>query len=62
MLQRLVVDYCSAQLKNLPMEGDMIKHFPQLNANEVIWIVLGFGIAAYAVALVVQVLQSYSLI
>ncbi len=40
----------------------MIKHFPQLNANEVIWIVLGFGIAAYAVALVVQVLQSYSLI
>ncbi|MDO9460774.1 MAG: hypothetical protein Q7N95_11755 [Alphaproteobacteria bacterium] len=40
----------------------MIKHFPEFDTNEVIWVVLGFGIAAYAVMLVAQVLQNYSLI
>ena len=60
MLQRSPGKYRSAQLKNLPMEGDMIKHFPHMNANDAVWVLLSFGIAAYAVALLARVLQSYS--
>ncbi len=62
MLQRLPEKYRSAQLKNLPMEGDMIRGLSQANANEVFGKLIGFGISLYAVALVVQVLQSYSLV
>ncbi len=40
----------------------MIKHFQEFDANEATWMLLGFGVAAYAVMLVAQVLQNYSLI
>lgn len=62
MLPRLPAKYRSAQLKNLPMEGDMNNALSHLNANETFGKLFGFGISLYAIALLAQVLQSYSLV
>ncbi|GEM_PF-1102735 len=62
MLQRLPGKYRSAQLKNLPMEGDMSNALSHLNTNEIFGKLFGFGISLYAIALLAQVLQSYSLV
>jgi len=40
----------------------MIRELSQINTNEIVGKVFGFGIALYAIALVAQVLQSYSLV
>ncbi len=62
MLQRLPEKYRSAQLENRPMEGDMNNALSQLNTNELFGKLFGFGISLYAIALLAQVLQSYSLV
>jgi len=62
MLQRLPEKYRSAQLENLPMEGDMSNTLSHLNMNEIFGKLFGFGISLYAIALLAQVLQSYSLV
>lgn len=50
------------KLENLPMEGDMIRELSHLNTNELFGKLFGFGISLYAIALLAQVLQSYSLV
>lgn len=40
----------------------MIRELSHVNTNEVFGKLVGFGIALYAVALLAQVLQSYSLV
>ncbi len=40
----------------------MIRELSQISTNEVVGKVFGFGVALYVVALVAQVLQSYSLV
>ncbi len=40
----------------------MFGEFSHLNADEIFGKILGFGISIYAIALLAQVLQSYSLV
>lgn len=54
--------YRSAQLNKLPMEGDMIRNFVNLETSEVMVKVFNFGLSVYAIALLAQVLQSYHLV
>lgn len=49
-------------LGNLPMEGDMVRELSHLNTSELFGKLFGFGISLYAIALLAQVLQSYSLV
>lgn len=49
-------------IKFLPMEGDMIKELSHLDKNEIFGKLIGYGFSLYAVALLAQVLQGYSLV
>jgi hypothetical protein len=44
------------------MEGDMNRELSQIGSNEMLGKIFGFGISLYAIALLAQVLQSYSLV
>lgn len=62
MLQRIRDVYRSAPFKYLPMEGDMFRQNSNLDTGRVFGKLFGFGIGLYAIALLAQVLESYSLV
>ena len=56
-------EYTAAQKsENLPMEGDMLRKLSDFDADQTFGKLFSFGISMYAIALLAQVMQSYSLV